>query len=118
MKERKIKYPCIYRHFKGDFYATMGISIPCDVEKIDVLTFARCVKTTHTEEEKTIIVYIDSVGNMVHSNKLEASNMVIYKSLYDDSGIYARPYDMFASEIDKEKYPNYLTKYRFEEYEV
>ncbi|MFA8997977.1 hypothetical protein ACEI87_09900 [Clostridioides difficile] len=27
-KKRKFKYPCIYKHFKGKYYATMGISKP------------------------------------------------------------------------------------------
>ena len=40
--------------------------------------------------------------------------MVIYKSLYDGSGAYARPIDMFLSEVDKEKYPDVEQKHRFE----
>ena len=40
--------------------------------------------------------------------------LVIYEALYDDHKIWVRPYDMFISKVDKDKYPDVLQEYRFE----
>ena len=52
----------------------------------------------------------------IHSETRE--KYVIYRALYGDTGLYIRPYDMFLSKVDKEKYPDVEQEYRFQYTEV
>ena len=44
--------------------------------------------------------------------------MVVYRSLYEDGGLWVRPKAMFLSKVDHKKYPDVKQKYRFELQEI
>ena len=58
---------------------------------------------------------LDIVYDSESNNDEEYKKVVIYQALYGDNLKWARPYDMFNSLVDREKYPNVEQEYRFEE---
>jgi hypothetical protein len=67
----------------------------------------------HKESSDDPLNYIyEIIGVSAHSENHD-EKFITYKSLKDHK-IWVRPYDMFMSEVDHEKYPDVKQKYRFE----
>ncbi len=63
------------------------------------------------EHEGNMYLY-EIVGVAHHSETNE--DLMVYRALYGEGKMCARPLAMFMSEVDHEKYPDIKQKYRFE----
>lgn len=58
---------------------------------------------------KVLMIALDS-----ETNEEKPKKVVVYQALYGDNLIWVRDYDMFLSNVDKDKYPEIKQEYRFE----
>lgn len=118
--ERKIVFPAVYKHFKHTedgmlnnyMHCTIGISKSITEEEILNHECVFLYDVHHTEMKENIHLFLAD-GVLRHESE-EYEELVIYKSLYDNHIAFARPLDMFLSEVDHKKYPDIKQKYRFE----
>ena len=78
----------------------------CKTVKELMEEYITCLLYTSAEYLYRILAFAQHTEN--------GEKLVIYQALYPPYKTCARPYDMFCSEVDREKYPNAKQKYRFE----
>ena len=66
-----------------------------------------------SEEERRTNQYLYRIVAIAEHTET-GEKLMVYQALYGDFRIYARPYDMFMEEVDRQKYPGVKQQYRFE----
>lgn len=126
----------------GTWYGGVHISgktgVPISLDKDEYIEVE--LNTEPEAEEEEIIDRDIQIGDIVQHFKREwvsadtseylykvlafahhtenGEKLVIYQGLYAPFKTCARPYAMFMSEVDREKYPNVKQQYRFEKVRV
>lgn len=79
----------------------------------------------HDEERSVEVhaVYRHFKGNYYYVESLATDSetledMVVYRKLYGDGGLWVRPARMFLSSVDRAKYPDVTQEWRFERVEL
>lgn len=87
--------------------------------KLEAGDIVQHFKRETVKDKEHSMEYLYIIESIVTHTKT-GEKLVVYHALYknDENGVhfnvFARPYDMFMSEIDHEKYPDIKQKYRFE----
>lgn len=89
------------------------------LEAGDIVQYFKRETVKDKEHSMKYLYIIEAIATHTETNE----KLVIYRALYKDDekgvhfNVFARPYDMFMSEVDHEKYPDTKQKYRFELFE-
>ena len=82
-------------------------------EKGDIVRHFKREMLSDEEMEREPNMYLyEIVGAAEHTESGET--LMVYRPLYGEGKLYARPFEMFCSPVDRGKYPEVKQKFRFE----
>ena len=122
---RKVYPHTIYKHFKGRYYGTIDKSMPCTTSNLEALKNscsgyhyyidATIVSGDEHRDIKVLLLATNNNSFNLYHNVIDSKEeLVLYRSLYDNSGVYARYIDDFLSPVDRDKYPDAKQDNRFD----
>lgn len=79
--------------------------------KYDIVRHFKYETLSESDKQSGLYIYQILEPIAIHTETNEM--LIIYKSLHNGQ-IFARPLKMFASPVDKSKYPDIMQEYRFE----